>query len=184
MEDSTIVELYWQRDERAIAESDISYGRMLRSLSHSILHSMPDAEECVNDTYLSAWNAMPTDRPDLLGAYLSRITRNHSISRYRYLTAEKRCGGGDLPFDELADCLSSEEGSPFRVLQNQRLGEILNEFLSALDEEKRIIFVRRYYYCDAISDLSRLTGYGEEKLKSMLHRMRKTLAARLEKEGF
>lgn len=184
MEDSRIVELYWQRDERAIAESDASYGRMLTNLSNSILHSMSDAEECVNDTYLSAWNAMPTDRPDYLGAYLSKIARNHSINRYRYLHAEKRCGSGDLPFDELADCLSSEDDSPFQVLQNQRLREVLNDFLAGLDEEKRIVFVRRYFYCDRVSDLSRLTGYGEEKLKSMLLRMRKALAARLEKEGF
>ena len=184
MEDRQIVELYWQRDEQAIAESDARYGKMLKSLSMSILHSDPDAQECVNDTWLSAWNAMPTDRPDLLGAYLSKIARNHSINRYRYLHAEKRNAGGELPFDELEDCLSSDEGSPFREMENRRLVELLNRFLGSLDEEKRIVFVRRYYYCDSVADLERLTGFGAEKIKSMLHRMRKSLAVLLEREGF
>lgn len=188
MEDKQIVELYWQRDEQAIAESDACYGKMLRNLSMSILHSGPDADECVNDTWLSAWNAMPTDRPDLLGAYLSRITRNHSITRYRYLHAGKRDGSGDVPFEELEDCLSGpgpDSGdTPFQELENRRLTGLLNRFLGGLEEEKRIVFVRRYYYCDSLAALEELTGYGPEKLKSMLYRMRKSLAGLLKKEGF
>lgn len=185
MEDRQIVELYWQRDERAIDESDARYGKMLQRLSVSILHSAEDAKECVNDTWLSAWNAMPTDRPDLLGAYLSKITRNHSITRYRSLHAGKRGGSeGDVPFEELEECLSDSEDTPFKQAENRRLADLLNRFLASLDEEKRIVFVRRYYYCDSIADLERLTGYGSEKLKSMLHRMRKMLAGLLEREGF
>lgn len=184
MEDRQIVELYWQRDERAIAESDARYGRMLQSLSMSILHSPSDAEECVNDTWLSAWNAMPTDRPDLLGAYLSRITRNHSITRYRYLHAGKRSAGGDTPFEELEDCLPDSGDMPFEQMENRRLADLLNRFLSSLDPDKRIVFVRRYYYCDSVADLERLTGFGPEKIKSMLARMRKSLAVWLKREGF
>ena len=144
MDDSRIVDLYWERDERAIAESDRKYGRMLTKLSYSLLGSQPDAEECVNDTYLDAWSAIPPARPMHLGAFLSKIVRRISIDLYRRRHREKR-GGVDNLLSELSECIPADDG--YEIERDSReIRELLNSFLASLPKEKRVMFILRYFY--------------------------------------
>ena len=181
MEDHQIVDLYWARQESAISESDHKYGRMLRSLSFSCLSSREDAEECVNDTYLDAWNAMPTERPTYLGAFLSKITRRISIDRFRHDHREKRGGLQNLT-EELTDCIPDSSPTPFRELEDQRLRDVLNAFLSELPEEKRVLFVQRYFFGTSLSRIAAVMGKTEAWAKVTLHRVRLCLKERLERE--
>ena len=180
MEDYEIVDLYWERSEKAISETKNKYDKMLTRISYSLLNSREDAEECVNDTYLSAWNQMPTDRPTYLGAYLSKIIRAGSISRFRSQHSKKR-GGFENLCDELDECVP-DNYSIEEEYNNGRLAEIINEFLDNLDEEKRLIFVRRYFYSDSVETIARRSGIGNSKVKVTLYRLRKLLRECLEKE--
>lgn len=180
MEDYRIVDMYWDRDEGAIAESDRKYGRMLNSLSFALLSSREDAEECVNDTYIDAWNAMPTARPDNLGAFLSKITRRISIDRFRAKHRQKRGGVDNLTL-ELMDCIPSSE-SVESEYENGRLKEALDSFLYSLDREKRVMFVRRYFYSHSIEQISEQMNISVAKVKTTLFRVRKSLKEYLEKE--
>ena len=168
MEDHQIVALYWSRSERAIEESARKYGKILSSVSHSLLHSASDAEECVNDTYLAAWNHMPQDRPDYLGAYLSKIVRRISIDRFRADHRQKR-GGMENFVEELTDCIPTAS-SVVEEYENGRLSEALNRFLYGMEEERRIVFIRRYFYGQPISQISMELGLREGSVKSILHR--------------
>ena len=178
MDDSRIVDLYFDRDESAISESDKKYGRMLTKLSFSLLGSNEDAEECVNDTYLDAWGAIPPARPTYLGAFLSKITRRISIDCYRRRHREKR-GGYDELCDELSEAVPSNQ-TPFDEYENGRLKEAINEFLSMQEKEKRVIFVLRYFYSKPIGEIALQLGAGESKVKTTLHRMREALKEFLE----
>ncbi|MBQ9131469.1 MAG: RNA polymerase sigma factor [Clostridia bacterium] len=180
MEDFQIVNLYWARNEAAISESDRKYGRMLQSLSLSILSSRQDAEECVNDTYLAAWKSMPTQRPSYLGAFLSKITRNLSIDRYRASRREKR-GGVELVLEELSECVSSAD-SVEQDYENGRLTAALNGFLYKLEPEKRVMFIRRYFYSQPIAQIAAELGVGESKVKITLYRIREKLRQSLEEQ--
>ena len=181
MEDYRIVDMYWDRDEGAIAESDRKYGRMLNSLSFALLSSREDAEECVNDTYIDAWNAMPTARPDNLGAFLSKITRRISIDKFRKQHRQKRGGLDNLTL-ELTDCIPSSE-SVESEYENGRLKETLDSFLYSLDKEKRVMFVRRYFYSHSVEQISEQMNISVAKVKTTLFRVRKSLKEYLEKEG-
>ena len=181
MEDYRIVDMYWDRDEGAIAESDRKYGRMLNSLSFALLSSREDAEECVNDTYIDAWNAMPTARPENLGAFLSKITRRISIDRFRKQHRQKRGGLDNLTL-ELTDCIPSSE-SVESEYENGRLKECLDSFLYSLDKEKRVMFVRRYFYSHSVEQISEQMNISVAKVKTTLFRIRKSLKEYLEKEG-
>lgn len=181
MDDSRIVDLYWERNERAIGETDAKYGRMLNSLSYSLLSSFEDAEECVNDTYLAAWNRMPTERPGLLGAFLAKIVRCISIDRYRASHREKRGGVEELTA-ELLECIPDSR-TPERELENGRLRDTLNSFLYSLELEKRAIFVRRYFMSQPTQYIASQLGISDAKVKTTLCRMRAGLRDRLEKEG-
>lgn len=178
MEDYQIVDLYWERKERAIAETQVKYGKMLHSLSYSLLYSHEDAEECVNDTYLGAWNAMPDARPMYLGPFLSKITRRLSIDRWRREHREKRGGAATLT-EELTDCIPDSD-TPAEEYQRGLLRGELNAFLRTLPEEKRAIFVRRYFYAQPAGIIARELGIGEGKVKVVLHRLREQLKVRLE----
>lgn len=180
MEDYKIVDLYWERNEKAIKESDVKYGRMLQSLSLSLLSSFEDAEECVNDTYLDAWNAMPTARPAYLGAFLSKITRRISVDRYRALHRQKR-GGIDTVIEELTDCVSDFR-TPVDDYENTRLRHVINAFLGELTEEKRAMFVRRYFASQPLTEIAFALGVSETKVKVTLHRTRCELRKRLEEQ--
>ena len=178
MEDYKIVDLYWDRKERAIAETQKKYGKMLHSLSYSLLSSHEDAEECVNDTYLGAWNTMPDARPMYLGPFLSKITRRLSIDRWRRDHREKR-GGVATVIEELTECIPDED-TPAGEYQRGLLRGEINAFLHSLTEEKRAIFVRRYFYAQPVSVIAKEMGIGEAKAKVTLHRLREQLKIRLE----
>ena len=178
MEDYKIVDLYWAREERAIAETQTKYGKMLHSLSYSLLSSWEDAEECVNDTYVGAWNTMPSARPMYLGPYLSKITRRISIDRWRHDHRAKR-GGMDSMITELTECIP-DENTPMAEYERGLLRNELNAFLIALTEEKRAIFVRRYFYAQPVNVIAAEMGIGEGKVKVTLHRLREELKSRLE----
>ena len=178
MEDYQIVDLYWARKEKAIAETDKKYGKMLHSLSYSLLSSHEDAEECVNDTYLGAWNTMPDARPMYLGSFLSKITRRLSIDRWRREHRAKR-GGVAAVVEELSECIP-DDNTPAAEYQRGLLRGELNFFLGTLTEEKRAIFVRRYLYAQPVGVIAKEMGIGEAKVKVVLHRLREQLKERLE----
>ncbi len=181
MEDSRIVDLYWARDEAAISESDRKYGRMLNSLSYSLLSSHEDAEECVNDTYIGAWNSMPTARPDHLGAFLSKIVRRISIDRFRRKHSERR-GGIDNLCAELTECIP-DTGRSFFESDGDEIRRAVNSFLHSQNDERRAMFVLRYFYSKPIEEIALRVGSGESKVKTTLHRMRGELKLLLEEEG-
>lgn len=160
MKDSDIIQLYWDRNDRAISETSDKYGRYCRSIAKNILENEQDAEECVNDTYLNAWNAMPTHWPEQLSAFLGKLTRNLSFNRYKYNRAEKR-GGGEftLVLDELADCVSGKDNVE-QEIDRRELTEAVNAFVAGLPERKRKIFVRRYWYADPVSEIAGVYGMG------------------------
>ena len=181
MEDYRIVDLYWERSERAIYETQAKYEKMLSGISLSLLHSEQDAEECVNDTYVSAWNQMPEDRPIYLGAYLSKIIRALSISKFRSRHRSKR-GGFENLCAELDECVP-DNCSIEEQYENGRLTELINRFLGELSEEKRAIFVRRYFYSDSVEAIAKRIGVSVPKVKITLYRMREDLRELLQKEA-
>ena len=184
MDDLQIIELYWQRSERAIAETVSKYGSYCRAIACSILRSREDAEESVNDTWLSAWNAMPPHRPNILSAFLGKITRRLSIDRWRALSAEKR-GGGQLPLAlaELDECLPAGNDVSAAVEMTELTASI-DRFLDALPVTERRVFLCRYWYLHTVPAIASRFGFSESKVKSMLHRTRGRLRVHLGKEGF
>ena len=184
MEDAYIVTLYWDRSDSAIPETASKYGGYLSNISYNILSSREDAEECVNDTYLDAWNAMPPHRPSILSTFLGKITRRISIDRWRKKNADKR-GGGELPLvlDELEDCVSGS-GNVESEIERQELDALFNKFLNALPTTERRVFLCRYWYMDSIQSIAREFGFSQSKVTAMLRRTRAKLRAVLEKEGY
>ena len=183
MEDQAIIDLYWARKEQALEESDRKYGGFCRTIAYNILHSLEDSEECVNDTWLRAWNTMPPQRPGVLQAFLGRITRNLSLDRYKAARADKR-GGGQMPLalEELGDCVPSA-ASVEEALALEELTRLLDRFLRALPERECCIFLRRYWYVDGTKEIARRYDMAEGSVKSTLYRTRQKLRAALEKEG-
>jgi len=184
MQDAAIVQLYWDRDENAIRETRKQYGPLLSSLSYRILQDLSDAEEVVSDTYLAAWNAMPTDRPTRLSAYLCKICRHRAIDRYREKHSQKR-GGSEysLSLDELADVLP-DTNSVEAAVDSRLLGQSIACFLQGRKETERALFIRRYFALESLKEAAENLGISESRAKSMLHRMRQDLRAHLRKEGF
>lgn len=183
MEDERIVELYWQRNEAAVAETAEKYGRYLHSISHRILSNSEDAEECVNDTYRDAWQTMPPHRPSVLSVFLGKITRRISVDLWRKYSAEKRGGGEmDLVWEELEDCVSGTSDVE-TVIETRETARIIREFLDTLPVTERRVFLRRYWYMDTVPEIASDFGFSESKTASMLHRTRGKLREKLEKEG-
>lgn len=183
MEDERIIDLYWARQESAIAETEKKYGGYCRSIALHILKSMEDSEECVNDTWMRAWDSMPPKRPDFLSAFLGKITRNLSISRYRMNHARKRGSGEmDLLLIELEECLPSGR-SVEEEIEGKETAASIDRFLYGIEEESRNIFVRRYFYMDSVKEVAERFNISESKVKSQLFRMRNRLKDHLEKEG-
>lgn len=184
MEDKQIVAWYWQREERAITASEEKYGPVCRSVSYNILQSRPDAEECVNDTWLAAWNAMPPHRPARLAAFLGKLTRNLSFNRYKARRADRR-GGGQLPLvlDELGECVSGREDVEDEV-DRKELAAAIGQFLSALPARSRDLFVRRYWYADSIAAIAQRYGRTEGSVAMDLSRTRGKLKTYLTERGF
>ena len=183
MEDSQIVDLYWQRCTDAITESNAKYGGYCHTIALRILGNHLDAEECVNDTWVGAWNAMPVHRPACLSAFLGKITRRAACNRLETLRAEKR-GGGELPLvlEELADCVPAA-ADPSRAVEDAELARAVNRFLRRLPERACNVFLRRYWYAEALVDIAARYGMSEGAVKASLFRTRQKLRNHLEKEG-
>lgn len=183
MEDAQIIDLYWARDEQALKQTDIKYGGYCRSIANHILHNPDDTEECVWDTWLHAWNAMPPQRPAILSAFLGRITRNLSYDRYKAAHAEKR-GGGSVPLalDELSQCIPSGLDAQ-RAVEDRELSAAIDRFLRALPARECNIFLRRYWYVDSVAEIAARYAMKENTVKSVLYRTRERMRAFLQKEG-
>ena len=183
MEDAAIVDLYWQRSDQAISETDKKYGRYCHTIAYQICNDNEDAEECVNDTWLRAWNAMPTDRPSVLAGFLGRITRNLAISLCRSKSRVKR-GGGELPLalEELNECIPSRLDVE-RSYEIREFQQAVGAFVAALPELDQKIFVARYWYMTPVKDIARRLSFTESKTKSILFRLRNQLRDRLKEEG-
>jgi RNA polymerase sigma-70 factor (ECF subfamily) len=183
MEDSNIIELYFNRSENAISETSLKYGNYLGSISINILRSYEDAAECVNDTYLHAWNAIPPSRPSAFRVWLGTITRNLSFDRYKKFRAQKRGKNEtELLLSELAKCIPAP-CSVEKELEDNEIAQIVSGFLKAQRQENRIIFLRRYWYGDSIAQIAKIFDVSESKVKSSLFRTRNQLRRYLEKEG-
>ena len=184
MEDNQIVELYFQRKADAIKETDSKYGSYCFAIADNILHNREDSEECVNDTWLSAWNAMPPQRPNMLRMFLAKITRNLSFNRFHARNAEKRGGGEiNLVLDELAECIANESDTENEYLAKE-LEQCIRLFVRELPEREGNVFVRRYFFTEPVSMIAKRYGMTENNVMVTLSRTRKKLKAHLEKEGY
>ncbi|MBR1931326.1 MAG: sigma-70 family RNA polymerase sigma factor [Lachnospiraceae bacterium] len=183
MEDGKIVDLYWARSETAITETTSKYGKYCYRIAYNILYDREDADESVNDTWLSAWNSMPPHRPSMLSTFLGKITRRVSLNRWRDKHAQKR-GGGEIPLalEELEDCIPSRRFVEDEV-EAKELGQVIDRFLDTLQEMERNVFIRRYWNLDSVRQIGEHFGFSESKVKTMLWRTREKLAAELEREG-
>ena len=182
MEDIQIIDLYWQRDESAIRETDAKYGAFCHRMAMNILHSFQDSEECVSDTYTRCWDTMPPQRPGSLRAYLGTIIRNLSISRYRSHHAQKRFGGAEVLLSELQDCIPAPENIQ-RTVEAEELGGLISAWLDTLPHEDRAVFIRRYWNGEAVKELAGELGIRPNALTKRLLRLREGLRQSLEREG-
>ena len=181
MEDNKIIDLYFERNEKAIGETDKKYGRLCFSIAHNILRNTEDSEECVNDTYLSLWNTIPPTKPNKFPAFISKVTRYISLDKFDFLHAKKRLPEMEVSFEELEEILPDES---FRSkMEDSELGEIISGFLRGEKPDSRNVFIRRYYFFDSVSEIAKRFSFSESKVKSMLSRSRKKLREYLVKEG-
>lgn len=183
MNDSQIVALFFDRDQRAIEETAARYGNYCYSIVHNILNNREDAEEAVSDTYLALWDAIPPHKPTVLRTFLGKIARRTALKQWEKMRTQKR-GGGEvaLALEELSEYLS-DGTTPETAIQAAELTQILNAFLRNLPKEERQVFVCRYWYLDSIADIAARFGFSQSKIKSMLARTRIKLRAALTKEG-
>lgn len=183
MEDTQIVEMYWERNESAIAETQTKYGTYLRRVAYNILANDEDCGECVNDTYFKAWESIPPNRPAKLSAYLAAITRNLAISLFRSKNTASRAGSQyALSLDELSECVSGDD-TVEGAAESGMISKSISNYLRTLPQEARVIFVCRYFYNDSITDIAGYFGASESKIKSSLFRTRKGLKEHLTKDG-
>lgn len=183
MEDTAIVDLYWQRSDQAISETDRKYGRYCHRIAYNICASNEDADECVNDTWFGAWNSMPSQRPAILSSFLGAITRNLALDRYRAKHSLKR-GGGEVPLalDELSDCVMGQS-DPEREVEARELEEAIDRFVNELPETDQIIFISRYWFLATVAEIAKKSDCTQSKVKTTLFRLRKKLRDRLQEEG-
>lgn len=182
MEDQAIVQLYWDRDEEAIVQSDRKYGAFCLRLALNLLSLRQDAEECVNDTWHAAWNSIPPQRPMSLKAYLGRLTRNFSITRFRANHAQKRNAAMELMLSELSECIPDPETTESRM-EYLELSSRIGYWLKTLPKEDRMLFVRRYWYGDPPKVLAQRYGITASQASQRLFRLRRDLKNLLEQEG-
>lgn len=184
MEDFEIVELYWDRDENAITQTDRKYGKYCRKIAFSIVNDREDTEECVNDTYLQTWNSLPPQRPEKLSTYLGKICRNISINLYEKMTADKRGGNEtDACLDEISELIGGssevEEQLDLTVLT-----DLINKFLRRCEKQARTVFVQRYWYMMSVKEIARENRMSDSNVKMTLSRTREKLKLYLEEEGY
>ena len=184
MEDEKIVDLYWQRSESAIRETEIKYDRYLTKIAYNILADAEDSRESVNDTYLAAWNSMPPHRPGVLSTYLGKLTRRISIDCFRRRTRQKRGGSEyEVSLSELGDCVSGGNTTE-EIVNVKLLADAIGIFLRLQSEEARNAFIGRYYYLDSLKEVAAYCGMTESKCKTLLFRTRVALKEYLREEGF
>lgn len=183
MEDTNIVDLYWQRSDQAVSETERKYGRYCHRIAYNICASNEDAEECVNDTWLRAWNAMPTQRPATLSGFLGAITRNLALDHYRSKHSRKR-GGGEIPLalEELGDCVSSPS-DPEQALEARELEQAIGRFVDSLPEPEQLIFLSRYWFLAPVAEIAARLGCTQGKVKTSLFRLRQKLRLYLQEEN-
>lgn len=174
MEDQLIIKLFFERSESAIAELSAKYGAVCERIAYRILGDERDAEECVNDACLVVWDSIPPEEPDPLQAYVYRIVRNLSLKKYHYNTAQKRNSYYDAALEEIADCLESRQSVEGELEYRELIGEV-NAFLGTLKQKDRVIFIRRYWYLESVSDIADSLGLSRNSVTVNLHRTRKKL---------
>lgn len=174
MEDKKIIGLFFERSEQALQELDVKYGKLCHKIAQNILNNPSDAEECVNDTYLGVWNSIPPNHPESLVSYVCKIVRNIACKRYHHNTASKRNSMYDVAFEELEECFVSTKDVESEIESNQ-LTETIEQFLDTLNQEDRVIFMRRYYFSDSYAEISELTGLTEKNVSVRLTRLRSKL---------
>lgn len=181
MDDLMIIELYFARNEQAIKETDIKYGKLCFNMANNILFNDEDSEECVNDTYLSVWNKIPPTRPNNFRAFISKILRNLSMKKLEFNRALKRSQNVTISYTELEEVLPDTRTAPEWEYEN--LGKIISDFLQDEKEDARNVFIRKYYFFDSISDIAERYSFTESKVKNMLYHSRIKLREFLKKEG-
>ena len=181
MDDLSIIELYFARDEQAIKETDTKYGKLCHSIAYNILNNNEDSEECVNDTYIGVWNAIPPTRPNNVMAFVCRITRNLSLKRIEAMARQKRSQATIVSLDELAEVLPDENIA--EGIGDEDIGKAISDFLRNEKEDLRNVFIRKYYFFDSIGDIAKRYGFTESKVKNMLYHTRNKLKEHLIKEG-
>lgn len=181
MEDAAIIDLYWSRREEAIRETDAVYGRKLYILAKNIVLTHEDAQECVSDTYLKAWESIPPQRPRFFYAYLAKLCRNVALGKLDWKNAARRKAEVVALTQEMETCIPDRR--PETSAEGREISDALNCFLGTLSRENRRIFLRRYWYMDTVADIALHCGISESKVKSSLHRTRGKLRTYLEGEG-
>ena len=181
MEDQQIIDLYFDRNEQAITETNVKYGKLCHSIAYNILSNREDSEECVNDTYIGVWNAIPPTRPDNFMAFVCRIARNMSLKRLEFLKREKRSADVILSLDELSAVLPDERYAP--DVSDEDVGRLISQFLRTQKEDVRNVFIRKYYFFDSVKEIAERYSFTESKVKNMLFYTRNKLKDYLIKEG-
>lgn len=181
MDDPQIIELYFARDEQAIRETDAKYGKLCHRIAYNILNSREDAEECVNDTYVGLWNAIPPATPNHFMSFVCKVVRNLALKRLEFLMREKRSQGVLVSLDELEGVLSDDRIPP--DMRDEEIGKQISAFLREQKEDVRNVFIRRYYYFDSIGEIAKRYSFTESKVKNMLFHARNKLKAYLIEKG-
>ncbi len=181
MDDHKIIELYFERDEQAIKETDVKYGQLCRSISYNILKNNEDTEECVNDTYVGVWNAIPPTRPHNFMSFICKIARNLSLKRLEFLKREKRSAEVLLSLDELAAIVPDNRYAP--NISDENIAELISKFLRNQKQEVRNVFVCKYFFFYSVKEIAERYAFTESKVKNMLFYTRNKLRDYLIKEG-
>jgi RNA polymerase sigma-70 factor (ECF subfamily) len=181
LNDSQIVALFFDRDQRAIQETDAKYGKLCYSVAYNILDNNEDSQECVNDTYVGVWNTIPPTKPDNFSAFICRITRNLSLKRLESISRHKRSYATLVSLDEISEILPDQGIAD--GIDDEAIGKIISNFLRNEKEDVRNIFIRKYYFFDSIDDIANRYGFTKSKVKNMLFRTRNKLREYLIKEG-
>ena len=183
MSDEQIVELYWQRDEQAIKETDSKYKIFLLSVAYNIVGDTRDSEECLNDTYIGAWNAMPPARPTLLQAFLATITRRTAIDRYKARKRQKRVVSElTVSLSEVEEFIADDDG--YSEVNAKELGRVISDFVRTLPDRRMYIFMSRYYFARPIKEIARLLKCSESTVNKEIAAIKRDLKEKLEKEGY
>ena len=184
LSDEQIIDLYFKRNQSAISYTDVKYGKYLFSIALNIVHDKNDGEECLNDTYMDAWNKMPPERPDILKAFISIIMRRTAVDRYRKNTRQKRIiSEYSLSFDDLGDYISGDDDT-YSEVEVKELGKIISDFLNNVNERKRFIFIGRYFFSKPVKELAEMLSCSVSTVNKEIASLKNELKERIESEGY